>query len=109
MLRQVTELMYFGRNNINTNKIMSMSNRTMIDSVEQCSHLATIIYSDTTRRNVDFSVNDLYMRTNNLEADFSYAHSSTLSVLYTFYCIHVYGSQFWCFIRNIRYKQSIPG
>ena len=30
-------------------------------------------------------------------ADFSYTHSSTLSVLYNSYCMNVYGSQLWCF------------
>ena len=29
--------------------------------------------------------------------DFSYAQSSTLSVLYNSYCMNVYGSQLWCF------------
>ena len=74
--------MYFGRNNINTNNMMSMSNGTRIDFVEQCTHLGTIIYSDITRKNVDFAVNDLFMRTNNLMADFSYTHSSTLSACF---------------------------
>ena len=36
-----------------------MSNGTMIDFVEQCTHLGTIIYSDITRKKVDFAVNDL--------------------------------------------------
>ena len=53
---------------------MSMSNGAMIDFVEQCTHLGTIIYSDITRKNVDFAVNDLFMRTNNLMADFYYSH-----------------------------------
>ena len=92
-----SKLMYFGRNNINTNNMMSMSNGTRIDFVEQCTHLGTIIYSDIRRKNVDFAVNDLFMRTNNLMADFSYTHSSTLSVLYNSYCMNVYGSQLWCF------------
>ena len=30
-------------------------------------------------------------------ADFSYTHSSTLSVLCDSYCMNVYGSQLWCF------------
>ena len=34
-----SKLMYFGRNNINTNNMMSMSNGTRIDFVEQCTHL----------------------------------------------------------------------
>ena len=42
-------------------------------------------------------VTDLIMRTNNLMADFSNAHSSTLSVLYNSYCMNVYGFQLWCF------------
>ena len=92
-----SKLMYFGRNNINTNNMMSMSNGTRIDFVEQSSHLETIICTDITRKNVDFAVNDLFMRTNNLMADFPYTHSSTLSVLYNFYCMNVYGSQLWCF------------
>ena len=70
--------MYFGRNNINTNSMMSMSNGTMIDFVEQCTHLGTITYSDITRKNVDFAVNDLFRRTNNLMDDFSYKHSSVV-------------------------------
>ena len=93
-----SKLMYFGRNNINTNNMMSMSNGTMIDFVEQCTNLGTIIYSDITRKNVDFAVNDdLFMRTSNLMADFFYTHSSTLSVLYSSYCMNVHGSQFCCF------------
>ena len=90
-----SKLMYFGRNNINSNNMMSMSNGTMIDFVEQCTHLGTIIYSDITRKNVDFAVNDLFMRTNNLMVDFSYTHSSTLSVLYNSYSMNVYVSQLW--------------
>ena len=89
--------MYFGRNNINTNNIMSMSNGIMIDFVKRCTHLGTIIYSDITGNIVDFAVNDLFMRTNNLMVDFSYTHNSTLFVLYKFYCMTVYGSQLWCF------------
>ena len=90
------KLMYCGRNNINTNNIMSISNCTMIDFVWQCTHLGTIIYSDIARKNVEFAVNDLFMRTNNLMADFFHTHSSTFSVLYNSYCMNVYCSQHWC-------------
>ena len=97
MLRKIYYV--FWSNTINANNIMSMSNGTMIDFVDQCSHLGTLIYSDITRKNVDFAVNDLFMRTNNLMADFFYTHSSTLSVLHVYksYCINGYGSQLWCF------------
>ena len=92
-----SKLMYFGRNNINSKNMMSMSNGTMIDFVDQCTHLGTIINSDITSKNVDFAVNDLFMRTNNLMAAFSNTQSSTLFVLYNFYCMNVYGSQLLCF------------
>ena len=41
-----------------------MSNGSMIDFVKQCTHLGTMTYSDITLKNVDFAVNDLFMRTN---------------------------------------------
>ena len=43
------------------------------------------------------NLNDLFMRTNNLMADFSFTHSRTLSVLYNSYCMNAYDSQLWCF------------
>ena len=69
---------------------MSMSNGTMMYFVEQCTHLGTIEYSDIIRTNVDFAVNDLFIRTNNLMADFSYTHISTL---FNSYNMNVFGSQ----------------
>ena len=78
-----------------------MANGCTIDYVEQCVHLGTIIHYDITRKNIDSSksstVNDLFMRPNNLLADFSYTHSSTLSVLFKSYCMNVYGSQLWSY------------
>ena len=74
--------MHFERNEMNRKKTISMAIDCTIDYVEQCVHLGTIIHSDITRKNIDSAVNDLFMRTNNLIADFSYTHSSTLSVLY---------------------------
>ena len=64
-----------------------------IEFLEQCVHLGINIYSDISNKNIDNATNDLYMRTNNLMADFSYAQSSTLSVLYNSYCMNVYGPQ----------------
>ena len=74
-----------------------MANGCAIDYVEQCVHLGTIIHSDITGKNIDSAVNDLFMQTNNLIADFSYTHSSTLSVLFNSYCMNVYGSQLWSY------------
>ena len=52
-------------------------------------------FSDISIKNIDNAVNDLYMRTTNLMADFAYAESTTLSLLYNSYCMNVYGSQLW--------------
>ena len=87
-----SELMHFGKNKMNIEKTISMANGCPIDYVEQYVHLGTIIHSDITHKNIDSAVNNLLMRTNNLIADFSYTHSSTLSVLFKSYCMNVYGS-----------------
>ena len=92
-----SKLMYFGKNNLNCENLLCMSNGSSIEFVEQCVHLGTKIYSDISKKNIDNATNDLYMRTNNLMADFSYAQSSALSVLYNSYCMNVYESQLWCF------------
>ena len=91
--------MYFGKDNLNCENMLCMSNGSSIEFDEQCVHLhvGTKIYSDISKKNIDTATNDLYMRTNNLIADFSYAQSSTLLVLYNSYCMNVYGSQLWCF------------
>ena len=73
-----------------------MSNGSNMDYVEQCVHLGTTLYSDISIRNINNAMNDLFMKTNNLMADFSNDHSSTLSVLYNSYCFNVYGSLLWC-------------
>ena len=67
-----------------------MSNGSKIDYVEQCVHLGTTLYSDISIRNNNNAVNDLFMRTNNLMADFSNSHSSTLSVLYNSMAVLLY-------------------
>ena len=38
---------------------------------------------------------DLNIKSNNLLAYFSFSISSTLSVLFKFYCINIYGSTLW--------------
>ena len=89
--------LHFGKNYLDAQHVLHMSNGSKIDYVKQCVHLGTIVYSDISIRNDNNAVHDLFMRTNNLMADFSNAHSSTLSVLYNSYCMNVYGSQLWCF------------
>ena len=92
-----SKLIQFGKNYFDAQHVLHMSNGSEFDYVEQCLQLGTTLYSDISVRNINNAVNDLFMRTNNLMADFSNAHSSTLSVLYNSYCMNVYGSQLWCF------------
>ena len=48
--------------------------------------------SNISIRNIDIAVSDLYVRTSNLLVDFSYAESTTLSLLYNSCYVNVYGS-----------------
>ena len=64
-----------------------MFNGSKIDYVEQWVHLGNTLYPDIFITNINNAVNDLFMRTNNLMADFSNDHRSTLSVLYNSYCM----------------------
>ena len=57
-------------NYFNAQHVLHMSNGSKIDYVEQCVHLGTTLYSDISIRNNNNAVNDLFMRTNNLMADF---------------------------------------
>ena len=88
------QLMHLGKDNLNCENLLCMSNGSSIEFVEQCVHLSTKNYSDISKKNIDSTANDLYKRTINLMADFSYAQSSTLSVLYISYCINVYGHSY---------------
>ena len=40
-----SKLMYFGKNNLNCENLLCMSNGSSIEFVEQCVHLGTKIYS----------------------------------------------------------------
>ena len=77
-----SKLMYFVKNYFGGQHALHMHTCSKIDYVEQCGHLGTTLYSDISIRNINNTVNDLFMRTNNLMADFSNTHNSTLSVLY---------------------------
>ena len=65
-----SKLMHFGKNYFDAQHVLHMSNGSKIDYVEQCVHLGTTLYSDISIRNMNNAVNDLFMRTSNLMADF---------------------------------------
>ena len=76
---------------ISVKPILKIRNGEEIPYVTECNILSTI--SDFPI--VDHAVNDLYMRTNCLLADFSFADSNTLSRLFNTYCTHIYCSPLW--------------
>ena len=94
-----SKFMEFCRNMIRTNNMLSMPNGSLSHYVEQGTYLlvGTIIYSDITHKSFTTAINDLFLRTNSLVAEFSFIHNTTLheSVLYEFIFVNVYGSQHW--------------
>ena len=97
LLNTSCKLMYFGKNYFDRQYVLHRSNCSKIDYIEQCVHSGTTFYSAISISIINNEVNDLFMRTTNLMADVSNAHSRTLSVLYNTYCMTVYGFQLWCF------------
>ena len=77
-----SKLMHSGKNYFDAQHVLHMSNGSNIDYVEQCVHLGTTLYSDIAIRNINNAVNDLFMRTNNLMADFQMP-----IVVHCLYCI----------------------
>ena len=76
----------------------------VIPYVEKCLHLDNIL-SSTSKEHIliTSSITDLNIKTNNLLSEFSCCESTTLSRLFSSYCINVYGSSLWRYInlRNI--------
>ena len=52
-----SKLMYFGKDNVNCENLLCMSNGSSIKFVEQCVHLGTKIYSDISMKNIDSATN----------------------------------------------------
>ena len=52
---------------------------------------------DIPPKNVRSSVNTLFMKTNNLLADFFHMFTVALYQINQFYCMNVYDAQLWCF------------
>ena len=48
-----SKLMYFGKDNLNCEYLLCMSNCSNIEFVEQCVHLGTKNYSDISKKNIE--------------------------------------------------------
>ena len=76
------QLLYFGKdsNNDNVQPVLSMDNGKKIPYVTKCLHLGnSISTTDTKRSMINNAIADLNIEINNLLAEFSFNHSSTLS------------------------------
>ena len=56
------KLICFGKDNINCENLLCMSNGSSIAFVEQCLHLGTKFYSDISKKNIKNATNDLYYK-----------------------------------------------
>ena len=83
---------------------LRMNNGQLIPYVENCIHLGNIL-SSTSREHamITSSITDLNIEINNLLSEFSFSESTTLSRLFSSYCMNVYGSSLWRYnnLRNI--------
>ena len=92
------QLLYFGKdsNNDNVQPVLSMDNGKKIPYVTKCLHLGNSISTTCTQRSmINNAIADLIIKSNNLLAEFSFSNSSTLSVLFKFYCMNIYCSTLW--------------
>ena len=81
-----------------------MNNGQLIPYVAKCIHLGNVLNS-TSREHamITSSITDLNIKINNLLSKFSFSESTTLSRLFSSYCMNVYGSSLWRYnnVRNI--------
>ena len=77
------------KSRISVKPILKMRNGEEIPYATECNHLGNILSTISDFPIVDHAVNDLYMRTNCLLADFSFTDSNTLSRLFNTYCTNI--------------------
>ena len=102
-----SQILHFSRNKDlenNRKPQLRMNNGQLIPYVEKCIHLGNRL-SSTSREHVMItsSITDLNIKTNNLLSEFSFNESTTLSRLFSSYCMNIYGSSLWRYnnLRNI--------
>ena len=101
-----SQILHFSKNEDSENRRpqLRMNNGQLIPYVEKCIHLGNIL-SSTSREQamITSSITDLNIKTNNLLSEFSFNESTTLSRLFSSYCMNVYGSSLWRYnnLRNI--------
>ena len=79
------------KSRMSVNPILKMKNGEDVPYVAECNRLGNILCNII----IDHAVNDLYIRTNCLLADFSFTNINTLSRFFNTYCTNIYGSPLW--------------
>ena len=74
-----------------------MRDWSVIPYLDTCTHFGNIVCTSDKHVMIDSAVKNLNCRLNNLLADVSYCHSTTISNLFNSYCMNVYGCQLWKF------------
>ena len=104
-----SQILHFGKNkNLGNNRKpkLRMNNGQLIPYVEKCIRLGNVL-SSTSREHamITSSITNLNIKTNNLLSKFSFSESTTLSRLFSSYCMNVYGSSLWRYnnVRNIKH------
>ena len=94
-----SQLIYFGKNKDQAHIMkppLRMQYGQLIPYAEKCIHLGNTVSSNSTERSlIDSAITELNIKTNNLLSEFSFSESSTLSRLFSSYCMNVYGSPLW--------------
>ena len=96
-----SQLIYLGKSDDQAyimKPLLRMKYGQLIPYAEKCIHLGNTLSSNSTERSlIDSAITELNIKTNNLLSDFSFSESSTLSILFSSYCmnVHVYGSPLW--------------
>ena len=101
-----SQLIYLGKNEDHAHTIkplLRMQYGQLIPYAEKCIHLGNTVSSNSTERSlIDSAITELNIKTNNLLSEFSFSESSTLSRLFSSYCMNVYRSPLWMY--NNRYN-----
>ena len=94
-----SQIFHFSKNENSENNRkpqLRMNNGQLILYVEKCVHLGNIL-SSTSRKHamITSSITDLNIKTNKFLSEFYFSESTTLSRLFSSFCMNVYGSSLW--------------
>ena len=106
-----SKIVHFSKNEDSGNSKkpkLLMNNGQLIPYVGKCIHLGnTLSFTSREHAMMTSSITDLNIKTNNLLSEFSFSESTTLSKLFSSYCMKVYGSSLWRYNNFILYRTCL--